>query len=140
MKITGKNIFIREIHSSIDQVNEVEELIQEIHSSFEIPKELQFHIRLALVEAVNNAMVHGNSLSSNKTVIITCLRFSDFMRFSIKDEGTGFNFEEAYSNQIPESELSTPNGRGIFLIHQFADSVQFIDRGRVIQIDFFNAT
>ncbi len=140
MNITGKNIFIREINSTIDQVNEVEDLIQEIHQSFEIPKELQFHIRLCLVEAVNNAMVHGNSLSSSKTVIITCLRFAEFMRFSIKDEGSGFNFQEAYSSQLPESKLNTPNGRGIFLIHQFSDRVQFIDRGRVIQIDFFNET
>lgn len=140
MKIQGNNIFIREIHSSIEQVNEVEALIQDINSSFEIPKELQFHIRLVLVEAVNNAMIHGNSLSEDKTVIITCLRFSDFMRFSIKDEGAGFNFEAAYRSQLPTDRIEKPHGRGIFLIHQFADRVQFIDRGRIIQIDFFNAS
>ena len=140
MQIKGKNIFIREIHSSIDQVNEVEALIQDINASFQIPTELQFHIRLALVEAVNNAMIHGNSLADDKTVIITCLRFSDFMRFSIKDEGQGFNFEEAFSQKFPADRLDKPDGRGIFLIHQFADRVQFIDRGRIIQIDFFNAS
>lgn len=135
MNISSEHIIVREVTSSLESVEEIEQLADDCANKFCFTEELRFNIQVALVEAVNNAIIHGNKQGHKKTVIITCVQFKDYLRFSIKDEGFGFNVNDN-PNPISAQKIDKPDGRGLFLIKKLCDNVQFIDGGRIIQIDF----
>ena len=135
MNLSSEHIFIREISSQLNSVSEVESLINEFTNHFSLSDELTFKIQVSLIEAVNNAILHGNSLGVTKTVIITIVNFKSYIRCSIKDEGEGFNYNNA-PNPLSTENMGQPNGRGLFLITKLCDTVTFFDRGRIIQMDF----
>jgi serine/threonine-protein kinase RsbW len=88
----------------------------------------EFDIELALREALENAVVHGNQEDPDTKVHVRC-RCQPGKEISIvvTDQGKGFDFERAASNGIttdPDSE----HGRGIQLMKAYMDDVQF-DRG-----------
>jgi len=134
MRIENEHLVIRELPSHLHSVEQVDSLLDLVQQKFGISKKRMFDIRLALTEAVNNAMIHGNYLDQQKTVIISCIKFAHCIKFTIKDEGRGFNMVECL--QEPEARKDNPNGRGLFLIHRLADKVIFSDKGRVVEMEF----
>ena len=56
--------------------------------------------------------------------------------FSVKDEGQGFDFDNLPDPTAPENILKE-NGRGIFLMRNLADKVEFTDEGTEVSL-FFN--
>ncbi len=140
MKIFHDDIIICEFESEIERINDLDLLLNEVFDSFNVLMPLQFRIKLCLFEAVNNALIHGNKLSRNKTVIITCIRFNLYLRFTVKDEGLGFNFADVYRKKATLPDVFTLSGRGTHLIHEFCEHVSYFDRGRIIQLDFFDSS
>jgi serine/threonine-protein kinase RsbW len=55
--------------------------------------------------------------------------------FSVKDQGRGFDFENLPDPTAPENILKE-NGRGIYLMKNLADEVEFEDAGRSVNIYF----
>ena len=90
-----------------------------------------FAIKLAVEEALVNAMKHGNQLDPDKNVNvsyqITCERFD----IRIADEGPGFNPEEVPDPTDP-ANIERPCGRGLLLIRGFMTDVQYHGRGNVV--------
>jgi serine/threonine-protein kinase RsbW len=85
----------------------------------------EFDIELALREALNNAVVHGNQEDPETKVHIRC-RCQPGKEISIvvTDQGKGFDFEKTLGNGIatdPDSE----HGRGIQLMKAYMDDVRF---------------
>lgn len=136
MHISSNHVFVREVSSDLSSVVEVEKLIVIISEKFSLSKELQFKIQVSLIEAVNNAIIHGNLEGDKKTVIITCVELKSCLRFCIKDEGRGFDFTNDQLDPTCPERIEQPNGRGLFLMREFADQIRFLDRGRIIQMDF----
>ena len=93
---------------------------------------LRDRIEYVVMEAVDNACDHGNQRDEKKVVIVRCWEEDDFLIFSVRDEGEGFN------QRIPDTvpDLSDINGRGLYSIQQFAHSVSFNDRGNMITFTF----
>lgn len=135
MNISSEHIFVREVSSALESVEELERLLADCADKFSISEELQFKIQVALIEAVNNAIIHGNKEGKTKSVIITFVHFEDFFRICIKDEGNGFDLN-SQPDPVCSEKIAQPNGRGLYLIKKLSDNVKFLDRGRVIQIDF----
>ncbi len=89
---------------------------------------------LALREALVNAIVHGNKQDPSKKVKVECYELPDHqVLVVVRDEGTGFDPRQLEDPTKPEN-LGRATGRGIFLIRQFMDEVQFRDSGREIQM------
>jgi len=90
-----------------------------------------FAIKLAVEEALVNAMKHGNQLDPDKNVNvsyqITCERFD----IRIADEGPGFNPGEVPDPTDP-ANIERPCGRGLLLIRGFMSDVQYHGRGNVV--------
>ncbi len=137
MIIQHSEILICEFSSTLSKIREVEALLDKVNQNFALRHEVMHKCRICLIEAVNNALIHGNHLNKLKTVIVTCLKFKNYIRFSVKDEGKGFNFNRFFNKNLERERLLEPSGRGIFFIRHFSDRVQFLDRGRIIQLDFF---
>jgi serine/threonine-protein kinase RsbW len=92
---------------------------------------MRFNLRVALAEALANAIVAGNREDRSKSVLVEADLSGDQVRVLITDEGTGFDPAGITAPLLPE-ELDRPNGRGLFLIQQLIDDVSFNDRGNAI--------
>ena len=90
-----------------------------------------FSIRLALEEALVNAIKHGNQMDPDKTVRICCLATEEAVEVAIEDEGDGFDPGEL-PDPTDEDHLDLPGGRGVMLIRSFMDTVDFNDKGNRI--------
>ncbi|GIV26851.1 MAG: anti-sigma factor [Bacteroidia bacterium] len=121
--------------STIEGIAEVEKIVQEICEKFDIPEDLFGNILIALTEAVNNAIYHGNKSAPNKKVTIEFYHNQNQLSFTITDEGNGFDYQNLPDPTLPEN-ITKIGGRGIFIIHQLADHVQFKNNGRTIEITF----
>jgi serine/threonine-protein kinase RsbW len=91
----------------------------------------QFAIKLAVEEAVVNAVKHGNQMDPDKRVrigyTITAARFD----IRIADEGPGFNPADVPDPTTDEG-VERPCGRGLLLINGFMDEVRYHGRGNVV--------
>jgi serine/threonine-protein kinase RsbW len=91
-------------------------------------------IELALQEALANAVIHGAKEDPSKTV--ECLVSSDnesSVLIVVRDPGTGFNPQVIPSCTVGENVYSN-HGRGIFLINQLMDKVEFRKNGTEIRM------
>lgn len=121
--------------SDIKNINLVEKLIDEISTTYGIHEDVYGKILLAVVEGVNNSIVHGNKLDIEKDVILHYFVDDDKAEFIIIDEGTGFDFLNVPDPTVPEN-LEKSHGRGIFLMNHLADSIEFTENGRIVKLTF----
>jgi serine/threonine-protein kinase RsbW len=83
---------------------------------------------IALDEAFVNAVKHGNKFDAAKLVRITADLSPDEARFTVEDEGAGFNVREIPDPLDPENLFKT-SGRGVLFIYNIMDEVSYNDRG-----------
>ncbi|MEZ5424648.1 MAG: ATP-binding protein [Pyrinomonadaceae bacterium] len=83
---------------------------------------------IALDEAFVNAIKHGNKYDANKIVRISAEVSPKEARFTIEDEGEGFNVAEIPDPRDPENLFKT-SGRGVLFIHNIMDEVSYNERG-----------
>ena len=89
-------------------------------------------MRLALEEALVNAIKHGNGLDPNKEVSVLCQISQDKVRVVIEDQGAGFRPQDV-PDPTEDENLEKPGGRGIMLMRAFLSVVEYNERGnRVI--------
>ena len=93
-----------------------------------------FGTRLALEEAVVNAMKHGNGMDPAKRVRIGCRLDPDVARFEIEDEGPGF-CPESVPDPTADENIDKPSGRGIMLMRAFMNVVEFNERGNRVVME-----
>ncbi len=127
-----------QIASRMEGITEVEGLINSLCEDFGVEETHYGEILIAMTEAVNNAIVHGNKLDSNKMVDIQVTVDGNDLQFRIADEGPGFDFENIPDPTSPEN-IEKPNGRGVFLMRQLADGCEFEELGRIAVLRFENA-
>lgn len=125
-----------QIPSLIENIRIVESFIDNIKEAYQISDDIYGNIMIAVTEAVNNAIVHGNRLDRKKKVDLHLQLKEDALQFIVQDEGAGFDYQHLPDPTDPHN-LNKPNGRGIFLIKQLADEVRFRNEGRVIEITFY---
>jgi len=93
-----------------------------------------FGIRLALEEALVNAIKHGNQMDPNKTVRITCRAAVDKVRIEIEDQGEGFQPGDV-PDPTADENLERPCGRGIMLMRAFMSSIAFNASGNCVILE-----
>lgn len=130
----------RQLHiaSRMEGITEVEALINDLCEEFGVEETHYGEILIAMTEAVNNAIVHGNKLNANKMVNIQVAVEGPILEFRIADEGPGFDYENIPDPTSPEN-IEKPNGRGVFLMRQLADYCEFQELGRIAILRFEQA-
>ncbi len=98
-----------------------------------LPQEDVFPIKLALEEALTNAMRHGNRLDPGLFVDVSVVLEGQRLVMKVKDEGAGFDFSKI-PDPTQQDNKEKPNGRGVFLIKQLMNEVEFFDGGRGIKM------
>jgi len=121
--------------SKIENISCVEKLVDDISAKYNLDSDVYGNILVAIVEAVNNAILHGNKLNENKKVNLS-LNIEDCnLTIKIKDEGNGFDFNSITDPTLPEN-IEKPHGRGIFLMNHLADEVKYFDNGTGVELNF----
>ena len=124
-----------EINSDISNIAEVERLIDTVCEDLKLSEDNYGNILIAVTEAVNNAIIHGNKSNPEKKVKVIVDKITKEVIFSVFDEGGGFDFTNLPDPTAPEN-LEKPDGRGIFLMRNLADKVEFFDNGTKVCITF----
>ena len=91
----------------------------------------RFNLRVALCEALANAIVYGNALDPLKWVEIEVTADDDQFAVRVVDQGSGFNPEGVPEPVLPD-DIESVSGRGLFLIRRLMDAVSFNDQGNAI--------
>jgi serine/threonine-protein kinase RsbW len=124
-----------QLRSSAENITEVEDLINIIFEDHELSPDYYGNMLVALSEAVNNAITHGNKLDDSKYVDLEFAHKGDEYFFTISDSGKGFDYEHVPDPTSPEN-IEKPDGRGIFLMKSLSDRVSFLDEGRTVELVF----
>lgn len=130
-----KSTNLLEFPSELENISRVEKLIDDITSSHNISSEIYGKISVAIIEAVNNAILHGNRLDVSKKVKIEYNIDEEAIQFIVEDEGTGFDFANIPDPTLPEN-LEKTHGRGIFLMNHLADDIEFNENGTLVEMIF----
>ncbi|MPQ48514.1 ATP-binding protein [Marinifilum sp. N1E240] len=121
--------------SELENISRVERLIDDISSSYNLSSEIYGKISVAIIEAVNNAILHGNRLDVSKKVKIEYNIDEEAIQFIVGDEGTGFDFANIPDPTLPEN-IEKTHGRGIFLMNHLADDIEFNENGALVEMKF----
>lgn len=118
------------IQSDICNLVEVERFVSAVCDTYNI-NNYAATISMSLLQAVENAITHGNKNDTSKSVTI----MSDLCRgglfFTVSDEGAGFNYDNF--GFMPEGE---GKGMGIYLMKTLSDKLSFQDNGSKVRLDF----
>jgi serine/threonine-protein kinase RsbW len=123
------------IPSNLNELSKVERFSQKISKKATLSEEKSDNLAIVLTELVNNAIIHGNKLITGKKVFIKASLFKDRLEVIIKDQGKGFEPKQIANPTNPEN-LWKESGRGIFLVQNLIDAVEYIptENGMEIKI------
>jgi len=102
----------------------VDRLMRLIEGSQCVPGE-EFGVELAVREALENAVVHGNQEDPETKVHIRCrCQPGEEISIVVTDQGKGFDFEKAMGNGLTP-DPAAERGRGIPLMKAYMDEMHF---------------
>jgi serine/threonine-protein kinase RsbW len=110
------------------QLARVESLILSRLEALNYGERALFAVRLALEEAVINAIKHGNRMDKAKHVTVTFSVDRDECVVTVEDEGSGFD-PGAVPDPTADENLELPHGRGLVLMRAYMDDVSFNAKG-----------
>lgn len=111
----------------------LEELLARLQSEGWNSRDM-FGIRLALEEAVVNAIKHGNRLDLSKRVHLVCRSTADKIYIKVTDQGQGFDPDAVPDCTDPE-HIDIPNGRGIMLMRNYMSRVEYNRKGNEVEME-----
>ncbi len=135
--ITEELEFTRRIDfpAKAENIALAEKLIDEACAALQVHESRYGNILIALTEAVNNAIHHGNRSDPAKNVGIGYSAQDGQLVFMVQDQGPGFDHDHLPDPTDPEN-IEKPHGRGVFLMRALADDVAFSDNGATVVMTF----
>ena len=123
------------IESNILNLRIVENAIDEISTEIGFNQDNNGKILVSTLDAVNNAIIHGNKKDESKSVEIEISFKRSILRISVEDEGMGFKPKEIPDPTKPEN-IENLSGRGVFLMSKLADKIEFNEKGNKVTMSF----
>jgi serine/threonine-protein kinase RsbW len=123
------------IYSNVKELCQVELYLNSLFKEQKFSRKVFCKMYLSVTEAVTNAVVHGNQQIQEKKVQIKFDCSDQSFDFYISDEGSGFEHHVVPDPTLPEN-LIKESGRGIFLMKQYTDSIEFLNNGSTIKLVF----
>ena len=135
MDKAGKSNFSITISSDSIHLNKVDNLCTKAIKACRMNESDGDDFAIAVTELVNNAIHHGNNNNKDKKVYVNIRILKNYLEASIKDEGNGFN-PDHIGDPLDPQNLMKESGRGIFLIKELTDNMdfKFSDKGTEIII------
>lgn len=127
------------IPSILENIRMIESFIDNARERFHLDDDIYGNIMIAVTEAVNNAIKHGNDNDKSKNVHLSLSLKDSMIQFVVEDEGHGFDYENLPDPTSPEN-IEKVGGRGIFLMKHLSDEVQFAEKGKIVHLNFYTNT
>ena len=116
-----------ELCSSLQLTEFVDLLLEPIKSS-----QYKYRIKLGLHEALINAVKHGNKLDPHKSIRVRRIITPNWCIWQIQDQGNGLEIKKRIY-KLP-NEVSSINGRGLFIINECFDDIRWSNKGNRLQL------
>ncbi|MBL7932224.1 MAG: ATP-binding protein [Bacteroidia bacterium] len=123
------------INSNTQSLRLVERLVEDVCQVYGVNDDCYGNMLIAVTEAVNNAILHGNKNDPDKFVRIGFESENNKLIFSITDEGAGFDYANLPDPTDP-ANIDKVSGRGVFLMQNLTDSIQFEQGGKRVLLGF----
>ncbi|MGB8359044.1 MAG: ATP-binding protein [Bacteroidales bacterium] len=123
------------INSDIEKLNVVETLVDTLSKKLGVSDEVYGKILISTVEAVNNAILHGNKGDRSKMVTVKFSADGNILEVTVSDEGDGFEYKNLPDPTDPKN-IENLHGRGVFLMRRLADSIDYNSSGNEVIMKF----
>ena len=120
-----KTVVEKRYRSRVDAVVRAERLTDKITKKMRLAEHERMDICIAVTEAVNNAVQHGNQMMADKYVTLRIECSDNTIRITVCDEGEGFDLDAVADPLTPEN-LIKPNGRGLLIVKSLMDDVDVL--------------
>ncbi len=120
---------IRIFESRAENAQKMGDLVAEKLGSYGWTDDEIGNFPVAVIEAAANAILHGNREMPEKKVTVEMSVNAEQAVIKVKDEGEGFD-PSAVASPVAEENILKTNGRGIFLLHELCDKLEYEDGGR----------
>jgi serine/threonine-protein kinase RsbW len=122
------------LRSEIDLISPFTDWLMNLIAESSCVRGKEQFVELALREAINNAMLHGNRMDARKLVHVRCCcEITKGVFIVVRDQGHGFD-PNAVSNPLAAENLRAEHGRGIHLMKWATDEVSFKRGGTEVHI------
>ena len=116
-----------ELRSSLQLSDFIDLLLEPINSS-----QYSYRIKLGLHEALINAVTHGNKLDPQKSIRVRRIITPNWCVWQIQDQGNGLEIKKRIY-KLP-NEISSLNGRGLYIINECFDDIRWSNKGNRLQL------
>lgn len=123
------------INSDIEKLKVVETLVDTLSKKLGVSDEVYGKILISTVEAVNNAILHGNKGDRNKKVTVLMSADGNVLDITVTDEGEGFEYGNLPDPTDPKN-IENLHGRGVFLMRRLADAIEYNSSGNEVKMRF----
>lgn len=124
------------LESKPDIIHLVENVVDQIKQELEFKEDVYGNVMVAVTEAVNNSVIHGNGSNEAKKVFIDFEMKNQYrLIVRVRDEGEGFDPGSLDDPTSPENVINI-GGRGVFLMKHLSDQLRFEDDGRLVEMVF----
>lgn len=121
--------------SKFEEAEKSADILDILQKKLDFDDEFYARLMLTVSEAITNAIVHGNKLDPKKMVVVEVQKEKDLLTFLISDEGDGFDPNNVKDPLLEENLLNT-SGRGVFLMREYADEVEYLSNGTMLRLSF----
>lgn len=99
------------------------------------PHKCSLNVRVALAEALSNAILRGNADAKGRHVRVRATVSDEAIVFDVVDEGPGFDLAAERPDPTAPENLMREDGRGLFLMRKLMDRVErFQSDGNVVRL------
>ncbi|NLE35553.1 MAG: ATP-binding protein [Bacteroidales bacterium] len=123
------------INSDVEKLRVVETLVDTLSKRLGISDEVYGKILISTVEAVNNAILHGNKGHAEKMVTVDFTADGNLFEVSVTDEGEGFEYDNIPDPTDP-ANIENLHGRGVFIMRSLADAIEYNESGNQVTMRF----
>ena len=116
-----------ELCSSLQLSDFVDLLLEPIKSSQD-----SYRTKLGLHEALINAVTHGNKLDPHKSIRVRRIITPNWCVWQIQDQGNGIEIKKRIY-KLPK-EVSSIEGRGLYIINECFDDIRWSNKGNRLQV------
>ena len=124
-----------ELNASIEELSKVEQLIERLHEEGKLSEEYFGNVIVASTEAVLNAINHGSKMNPTKKVVYQLELENGELTITVIDSGEGFDYQNPPDPTDP-ANIEKGSGRGLFIMKNLADSLEFEENGSKVIMKF----
>lgn len=133
-RVEERTEFVMELPSDLRVIEAaVSYLTRRLQSYAYDGSRLNLNFRVGVTEALANAVLYGNEGDPRRSVRVEVSLDPHQVVLRVTDEGSGFDPDRVPDPTIPPN-IDRPGGRGLFLLRELMDEVEYNDSGNAVRI------